>query len=357
MCLIIYILYLRKNLEIKRIKLIVDSQNRMYYPKISIITPSFNQGQYIEQTILSVLDQGYPNLEYFIIDGGSTDNSVEIIKKYSDRITFWVSEKDKGQSDAINKGLKLASGDIVNWLNSDDFYEPGALLKVAETFRNSEINVVIGRSHIFKGLNNVLYDSNGSDIYKGNLAKTIGWARIDQPETFFRRDATLKVGFLDTRLHFLMDRDWWIKYLFAFGLYVIAKIPDILVNFRLHEGSKTVSQAAGFLKERDTYYYSMALKAGLKEQAAFIKENTNVNESLAFDNSFISDQTLIYKVLNYYYLLRANEFYVDNNKAMTNAFLENIKIDWLEEADKSLWNKIFFRNRYLPTKIIKIFRK
>ena len=90
------------------------------FPKITIITPSYNQGQFIEETILSVINQGYPNLEYIIMDGGSTDNTVEVIKKYSDHINYWVSEKDKGQSNAINKGLHRATGDIINWLNSDD---------------------------------------------------------------------------------------------------------------------------------------------------------------------------------------------------------------------------------------------
>ena len=99
----------------------------MNHPKISIITPSFNQGRYIEQTIRSVIEQDYPNLEYIIIDGGSTDETVDIIKKYQDRIAFWVSEADSGQSDAINKGFLKSSGEIINWLNSDDYMAPGTL--------------------------------------------------------------------------------------------------------------------------------------------------------------------------------------------------------------------------------------
>src|ERR1700733_14532761 len=101
------------------------------YPKISIVTPSYNKGQYIEQTIQSVLDQNYPNLEYIIIDGGSTDNTIEIIEKYAPYLKYWVSEKDKGQANAINKGLQYCTGEIFNWLNSDDYLEPDSLEKIA----------------------------------------------------------------------------------------------------------------------------------------------------------------------------------------------------------------------------------
>src|SRR3990172_6693239 len=118
----------------------------MNYPKISIVTPSFNQDQYLEETILSVINQNYPDLEYIIIDGGSTDNSIDIIKKYEKHLTFWVSEKDKGQCDAINKGLKKCTGDIFNWLNSDDHYFPGTLQKVAESFSQPGKYAEIGRA-------------------------------------------------------------------------------------------------------------------------------------------------------------------------------------------------------------------
>jgi glycosyltransferase involved in cell wall biosynthesis len=104
------------------------------YPKISIVTPSFNQGRFIEKTILSVIEQDYPNLEYIIIDGGSTDESVEVIKKYDQHLAYWVSEPDRGQSHAINKGFERATGEIFGWLNSDDWYHPGALKAVAEAF-------------------------------------------------------------------------------------------------------------------------------------------------------------------------------------------------------------------------------
>ncbi|MEI7737070.1 MAG: glycosyltransferase family 2 protein, partial [Ferruginibacter sp.] len=119
------------------------------YPKISIVTPSFNQGHFIEETITSVLDQQYPNLEYIIIDGGSTDNTVEIIKKYATHLKYWVSEKDAGQANAINKGLQHCTGEIFNWLNSDDYLESGALQKIADTFADETVQMLAGKVRIF----------------------------------------------------------------------------------------------------------------------------------------------------------------------------------------------------------------
>ncbi len=139
-------------------------------PKITIITPSFNQGNFLEQTILSVLDQQYPNLEYMVIDGGSRDASVSIIRRYEKHLAYWVSEKDAGQSDAINKGLRRATGQVINWLNSDDYYEPRTLFTVAEHFGEPGTRVLCGRSRLFRGSGQTAYYSQGTDVFPGNLA-------------------------------------------------------------------------------------------------------------------------------------------------------------------------------------------
>lgn len=217
------------------------------YPLISIVTPCYNAAQFLEETIASVLDQAYHKIEYIIVDGGSTDGSVEIIKRYEKYLTYWISEPDAGQADAINKGLMRSRGDIFNWLNADDTYTSGAIAVVAEAFQDPSLNVFAGKSNVY-GLGRS-YISSGTDVYSNNLERTIGRARIDQPETFFRRSVIEKIGGLNCSLHYLMDLELWIRYLLYYGLTGIIKSDDILVNFRLHADSKTISQQDGFARE------------------------------------------------------------------------------------------------------------
>ena len=170
-----------------------------YIPRITVITPSFNQAAYLEQTISSVLDQGYPNLEYIIIDGGSTDGSVEIIRKFEDRIAYWVSEKDRGQAHAINKGIQRATGDIIAYLNSDDYYLEGSLARVAEHFsRHPDVDLIHGRCRIV--------DERGVKIgeRKGSIARydeildlwDVWWKERNfvQPEVFWTKRIADKIG-------------------------------------------------------------------------------------------------------------------------------------------------------------------
>lgn len=179
-------------------------------PKISIITPSYNQDQFLEATILSILEQSYPNLEYIIIDGGSTDGSPDIIKKYEKDLYYWVSENDRGQTHAINKGLQRATGDILAWLNSDDVYLPGAFEKVVKAFEeNSDADVIYG--------DGLLIDENGKRIkrrYGIGFNYNIWFYSVAepfQPEVFYRRRAIEKAGLLDESFHMMMDREWWIR--------------------------------------------------------------------------------------------------------------------------------------------------
>lgn len=315
----------------------------MQYPKITIITPSFNQAQYIEETIDSVLSQGYPNLEYFIFDGGSKDNSAEIIAKYAKHLAYWESTPDKGQTDAINKGLKRATGELINWLNSDDYYEPKALFTIAEAFQSTQARVICAKSRIFRG-EETLYHSQGTDVYKGNLAKTIGWARIDQPETFFRRDSFDKIGLLDERFRYLMDRDLWVKYLLHFGLENIVHIDDVVVHFRHHEASKTISQQDYFLVERNSLFWGLAVLYGCEAIAQFLQDNYEIKTTFQLSNFPPIDKHLAEQFLHYYLLLTAEEYYVQRNHKKAKKILSFIDKSCLQASDLALYKKVKFRN-------------
>jgi glycosyltransferase involved in cell wall biosynthesis len=221
------------------------------WPKISIITPSYNQGKYIEETIRSVLAQNYPNLEYIIIDGGSTDETLEIIEKYEPWISYWVSEPDNGQSHAINKGLMKCTGEIFNWLNSDDFYTPGTLFEVASKFKgDSTLQVVSGYERYIKN------GSGEEEVFEGTLVdtdleKTIELSQIGQPSTFFKTSKFKELGPIPEDLHYVMDGEMWVRYLLLNGQGKFCKIEKILVNFRLHNDSKTVNCIDSFHYERN----------------------------------------------------------------------------------------------------------
>lgn len=209
-------------------------------PKISIITPSYNQAETLERTILSVLEQAYPNLEFIIIDGGSTDNSVEIIKKYETKLTYWVSEKDRGQSHAINKGFAKATGDIIAWINSDDWYNTGSFLKIASIFQSSGIGLLIGACQIFYPTEpNKNYIVSPSNISFETLL--MYWRSSfcpPQPSIFFSKAALDKVGFLNEDLHYAMDLDLWLKITRYFN---VKCIDDVLSNYPIYETSKSGS--------------------------------------------------------------------------------------------------------------------
>jgi len=230
----------------------------MYYPKISVITPSYNQGLYIEETIRSVINQNYPNLEYIIIDGGSTDNSVDIIKKYMDKINYWCSEPDKGQSNAINKGLMKAKGDILAYINSDDVYSDGTFFKVAKFFQeNPDVGIVYGDIQLIDQFSKIL--KNRYEIeFDLLMAHLIGFGIIiPQPATFWRREVTEKIGFFDESNHFTMDQDYWYR---ASKYFKIKHIPEILAQFRIHQKSKTNVN----FSQKDTLYSQQHFKDMLK---------------------------------------------------------------------------------------------
>lgn len=207
------------------------------HPRVTIVTPSYNQVEFLEETICSVLDQDYPNLEYFIIDGGSTDGSVEVIKKYSHRLSGWVSEKDDGQTDAINKGFSLATGDVFAWLNSDDTYHPGAIREaVAYLEAHPEAGMVYGDANLIDEESKVIGKFPARQTDYRRLMR--GYVHIPQQASFFRGDLWRRVGPLDPTFYFAMDYDLWVR---LSRLSRLDYVPRLWANFRLHGSAKSVA--------------------------------------------------------------------------------------------------------------------
>ncbi len=217
----------------------------MKEPKISIITPSYNQGQFLERTILSVLNQNYRNYEYIIIDGGSTDNTINIIKKYEKYLKFWISEPDRGQADAINKGFSKSEGEIIAWINSDDMYLPDAFRLAAETYRLHPDASIIYGDYIKVDADDkcIALRRQPSFDYRTCL---YGYLTVMQPASFFQKGAYLKTNGLDTSFEYSLDYDLIVN-LATKGKVI--HIRKYLAAFRLHPSSKSVSRKMKFYKE------------------------------------------------------------------------------------------------------------
>lgn len=214
--------------------------NPMCLPKISVITPSFNQAQFLEKTILSVLNQDYLNLEYIIIDGGSTDGSIEIIKKYNRLLTYWISEPDKGQSHAINKGFKIATGDYIGWINSDDELNDNTLntlsKRILESQSKKEVKVLYyGMVELIDEESRFIKMHPFSDtlFFKSHLHKK---SPVNQPGSFYQKNALDQVKYLNEDFHFCMDWDLWLKLLRVGEAQFINRV---MARLRVHPKAKT----------------------------------------------------------------------------------------------------------------------
>ncbi|OGX91078.1 glycosyltransferase family 2 protein [Hymenobacter coccineus] len=230
----------------------------IYLPKISIITPSYNQGHYLEETICSIISQNYLNYELIIIDGASKDNTVEVIKKYEEYITYWVSEPDRGQSHAIQKGLTHATGDIINWINSDDLVAPGAFHALAKEFDLDRYDVLCGTCDYFVDELAHLDKRNERMGVFATVGDTLLACHINQPSTFFKASVFKQLG-IDEQFHYTMDVDLWYRYLLTAGHSRIHLSDKLLTYFRLHGTSKTVVDHLKFEGDRNKVYYNVML--------------------------------------------------------------------------------------------------
>ena len=207
-------------------------------PLVSIVTPSFNQVSYLEETIRSVLEQDYPRIEYIIVDGGSADGSLGIIKKYADQLAWWVSEVDKGQTDAINKGFAHAKGQILAWINSDDTYAPGAVSAAVKYFQdNPNVGMVYADCNFINEQGKVIGKFGAAQTNYKRLRR--GYVHIPQQTMFFRAGLWHTVGPLDPTFYFAMDYDLWVRIAARSAIKYIS--GQTWANFRIHTSTKTIA--------------------------------------------------------------------------------------------------------------------
>jgi glycosyltransferase involved in cell wall biosynthesis len=233
--------------------------------RISIITPSFQQAPYLDECLRSVATQDHPDVEHIVVDGGSTDGSVAIIERHAARLAWWCSEKDAGQSDALNKGLQHATGDIFGWLNSDDLLLPGALREVAAVFANDpNVVVVTGRRR--------KRHANGTEevMPMEAIADERSWfvrPQVNQQATFYRTDILRAWGGVDPTLHYVMDLELWWRLLFEHGTSGVRVVDREWAVFRMHEASKSASVMGSFVAETAALLQRACLDVGAIELA------------------------------------------------------------------------------------------
>ena len=204
---------------------------------VSIVTPSFNQARFLELTIRSVLEQDYPDIEYLIVDGDSKDGSVDTIQRYADQLTWWISEPDLGQTDAINKGFAHANGDVLAWLNSDDTLHPGAVGEAVEyLLAHPDVGMVYGDANFIDEAGSVIGRFPARQTDYRRLRR--GYVHIPQQASFFRAELWYEVGPLDPTFYFAMDYDLWVR---LSALAPLVYYPRLWANFRLHGDAKTIA--------------------------------------------------------------------------------------------------------------------
>lgn len=315
----------------------------MILPKISVVVPSYNQGQYLEATLVSIINQQYTNLELIVVDGGSRDNSVDIIKKYEGYINWWVSEKDKGQSDAINKGFSRVTGEVVTWLCSDDMYTSGALKKVAEHFSNQpeSIGLLHGGTILFNSAGKIADDWGYKDP---SIERNIAGIAFSQPSAFFRKKYLDIIGpYVNESLHYGMDYD-----LFGRLACVCQFLPvkDVLSEYRLHESSKSVTDQDKFIGDWTRVFVNLCKNIGWNDLLTDMNESGVIDKDILdfhYPFTFTPDKTILdstdkKKIMFYHYCYVLKALYWNGHMDKAGNLLKKLRseysYDWLmDEKD------------------------
>jgi glycosyltransferase involved in cell wall biosynthesis len=321
-------------------------------PKLSIITPSYNQGRFLEETILSVLDQNYQNLEYIIIDGGSSDNTLEVIKRYEGDLAFWLSERDRGQSDAINKGFRRATGEIITWLNSDDVYLPHTLQHVAEYFDNPEVALIHGKTILYgNGIKEQIRGACEQDLEVQYLARI----PFPQPSSFFRRQVLLEQGYLDESFYSMMDYDLLVRIALN---YKLKRVEDIFSRYRLHEGCKTLSSQIGhaqaaarvFSKVLRSFDFTENFIRNMRELGLYVegKDRYRVTKHYGEDTLRLAFLYFLEGQAHYYY----SDLDLEKTRLLT-GFIRHFDSIFYKSLNL---DKLFWRSRFLHKSAVRFLR-
>lgn len=302
----------------------------MSFPKISIVVPSYNQGQFVEENLLSIINKEYPNLELFVIDGGSSDKSVEIIKKYERHITWWVSEKDSGQSEAINKGLNRATGEIITWINSDDILTPEALYKVAKYFSGlpSDIGLIHGGTILFNEKGEIKKDWGYSNP---SLERNLAGMAFPQPGAFFLKKYLDKAGCkVNEQLHYGMDYDLFSRLACVCRFF---PVKDIFSKYRLHGSSKSVLEQDKFIGDWNRVFVNLCKHMNWTDVLDEIKLSGYFkDDELAYyyNFNFSPDQHIVEtadkkKILFYHYCYMLKAYYWSNQRVKARSLLTYLR--------------------------------
>lgn len=320
------------------------------WPRITIVTPSFNQGDYIESTIRSVLAQNYPNLQYIVIDGGSTDQTVQIIKHYEEHIDYWISEKDNGQSEAINKGLRKSKGVLFNWLNSDDLLEKNALFKIAIAYLKNNAECIIGDCRHFNNIDDSTI-AIGQTQLSENTEKTIWRLGMGQPSTFYTTQFVKEMKGLNEQLHYAMDTNLWYQFLTLKGIEKVQYIPEILSHFRIHDGSKTIASESFFIKDVNAIRYSLLQACKCPEIVLnFFSNPINKN----YHSNWFLEKIDTKKLVGYFAHYVGTEYYTTfNYTSAVQCF--KIALDSGITSESTL--KQYFKVKFIPSFILNSLRK